>query len=110
MHSAGMLCGISILIMIVASLLDKDTNTEENLKLVWDSPMTPLRIKGAPGLLNYKFLSIVALLAASALYFAFRAPSDEKIEAWKTANPENAAKIEAHIHPAPAAAAVGEEE
>ncbi len=99
MHAAGMLCGICIVVMIVASLLDEDTNTEENLKFVWDSPMTPLRIKGAPGLLNYKFLSIVALLAASAIYFAFRAPSKEKMEAWKTANPENAAKIEAHIHP-----------
>lgn len=100
MHAAGMLCGICIVIMIVVSLLDQDTNTEENLKLVWDSPLTPLRIKGAPGLLNYKFLSIVALLAASTIYFLFRAPSQEKINAWKTANPENAAKIEAHCHPA----------
>ncbi|HKL22810.1 MAG TPA: hypothetical protein VJ904_13465, partial [Tichowtungia sp.] len=102
MHAAGMLCGICILIMIAASLLDQDTNTQENLKLVWDSPLTPLRIKGARGLLNYKFLSVVALLAVSAIYFAFRAPSEEKLEAWKTAHPENAAKIEAHIHPAPA--------
>lgn len=101
MHAAGMLCGICIVIMIVVSLLDKDTNTEENLKLVWDSPLTPLRIKGAPGLMNYKFLSIVALLAASALYFAFRAPTEEKLAAWKTAHPENAAKMEAHMHPEP---------
>ncbi|WP_281281076.1 hypothetical protein [Pontiella sulfatireligans] len=40
---------VCILIMIVVSLLDKDTNTEENLKLVWDSPLTPLRIPGAKG-------------------------------------------------------------
>ena len=64
--------------------------------------MTPLRIKGAPGLLNYKFLSIVALLAAIAIYFVFRAPSEEKIQEWKDANPENAAKIEAHCNPATA--------
>lgn len=99
MHSAGMLCGICILIMIAVSLLDKDTNTEENLKLVWDSPLTPLRIKGVKGLMNYKFLSIVVLLVASTIYFLFRAPTAEKIAAWKTANPEAAAKIEAHCHP-----------
>jgi len=102
MHSAGMLCGISILIMIVVSLLDKNTNTEENLKLVWDSPITPLRIKGAPGLLNYKFLSVLVMLAASIIYFLFRSPSEERIDDWKTANPENAAKIEAHCNPATA--------
>lgn len=101
MHAAGLLCGICILVMIIVSLLDKDTNTEANLKLVWDSPMTPLRIKGAPGLLNYKFLSLLVMLAASILYFVFRAPSAEKIADWKAANPENAAKIESHINPVP---------
>ena len=99
MHAAGMLCGICILLMIVISLLGGNANTAENLKLVWDSPMTPLRIPGAKGLLNYKFLSLVVMLAASTLYFIFRAPSAEKVEAWKTANPGNAAQIEAHIHP-----------
>lgn len=109
MHAAGMLCGICILIMIIVSLLDKDTNTEENLKLVWDSPMTPLRIPGAKGLLNYKFLSLLVMLAASIIYFIFRAPSAEMVDAWKTANPESAAKIEAHIHPKPIAPTTGEE-
>ncbi|WP_168432855.1 hypothetical protein [Pontiella sulfatireligans] len=51
--------------------------------------------------MNYKFLSTVVLLAASAIYFAFRSPSGEKLNVWKTANPGNAARIEAHIHPAP---------
>jgi SSS family solute:Na+ symporter len=99
MHTAGMLCGICILIMIVASLLDKDTNTEENLKLVWDSPLTPLRIKGVRGVMNYKFLSVVVMMAAGIIYFLFRAPSAEKLNAWKSAHPENAAKIEVHINP-----------
>jgi len=99
MHAAGMLCGICILLMVVISLFGQNTNTEENLKLVWDSPMTPLRIKGARGLLNYKFLSLLVMLAASTIYFIFRAPSTEKIEAWKTAHPKNAAKIEAHCNP-----------
>jgi SSS family solute:Na+ symporter len=100
MHAAGLLCGICILIMIVVSLLDKNTNTEENLKLVWDSPLTPLRIKGGRGLLNYKFLSVVVIIAVSTIYFLFRAPTAEKIAAWKTANPLAAAKIEAHCYPA----------
>jgi hypothetical protein len=54
MHAAGMLCGISVLVMIIVSLLNQNTNTEENLRLVWDSPLTPLRIKRAHGLMNYK--------------------------------------------------------
>jgi SSS family solute:Na+ symporter len=100
MHAAGMMCGICILIMIIASLIDTDTNTEENLKLVWDSPLTPLRIPGAKGLLNYKILSLLVMLAASIIYFLFRGPSAEKVETWKTANPDAAAKIEAHCNPA----------
>jgi SSS family solute:Na+ symporter len=103
MHSAGMLCGICILVMIVVSLFGKNTNTEENLKLVWDSPMTPLRIKGSAGVMNYKFLSLLVMLAAAIIYFIFRAPSEQKIDAWKAANPESAARIEAHINPEPTA-------
>ncbi|MBT7369895.1 MAG: hypothetical protein HN816_04555, partial [Gammaproteobacteria bacterium] len=99
LHAAGLLCGICILIIIVVSLLDEDTNTEENLKLVWDSPMTPLRIKGSSGLMNYKVLSIIVMLAASIIYFMFRAPSPANVEAWKTANPKAAALIENHINP-----------
>jgi hypothetical protein len=53
-------------------------------------------------LLNYKFLSVLVMLAASIIYFLFRSPSEERIDDWKTANPENAAKIEAHCNPAPA--------
>ena len=100
MHAAGLLCGICILLMIVVSLLGRDTNSEENLKLVWDSPLTPLRIPGSRGLLNYKFLSIVALLAVSIIYYIFRSPSEERIAAWRAANPEAAAQIDAHCNPA----------
>ena len=94
-----MMCGIGILTMIIASLATRDTNSAENLKLVWDSPLTPLRIKGARGLMNYKFLSLLVMLAASVIYFLFRAPSEKRIDAWKSAQPENATKIEAHTHP-----------
>ncbi|VGO12763.1 Sodium/glucose cotransporter [Pontiella desulfatans] len=103
MHAAGLLCLICIIIMIVASLLGEDTNTEENLKLVWDSPMTPLRIKGSPGLMNYKFQAVAVMTIACIIYFLFRAPTQEKIDAWKTANPEAAARIEAHCNPTPEA-------
>jgi hypothetical protein len=50
--------------------------------------------------MNYKFLSVLALLTASTIYFLFRFPSEEKINAWKSAHPENAARIEAHCNPA----------
>ena len=102
MHAAGMLCGFCTLLMIVFSMQGENTNTEENLKLVWDSPLTPLRIPGARGLLNYKFLSIVVLVAACAIYYIFRVPSDEKIAAWEKANPEAASQIAIHTAPKPA--------
>ena len=102
MHASGILCGICTLIMIVVSLRGEDTNTKENQEMAWDSPITPLRIPGSRGLMNYKFLSIFVLLAASIIYFLFRAPSEEKIKAWETANPAAAAQIEAHCNPAPA--------
>lgn len=76
--------------MVVASLLDRDTNTEENLRLVWGSPLAPLRIRGAAGLMNYKFLSLLVMLVAGLIYFAFRSPSAEQLEAWKKGNPEAA--------------------
>jgi SSS family solute:Na+ symporter len=97
MHASGLLCLICLVLMVVVSLLTPDTNTDENRKLVWDSPMTPLRIPGVKGLMNYKFLSIVVLLAASSIYYAFRSPSPEKIAQWESANPESAARIAEHI-------------
>jgi SSS family solute:Na+ symporter len=104
MHSAAILCLICIAIMIVASLFGKDTNTEENLKLVWDSPMTPLRIKGSAGLMNYKFLSVVLMIIAAVIYGIFRSPSAERMAAWETANPGAASRMEAHRNPPPAGA------
>ena len=97
MHASGLLCLICLVLMVVVSLLTPDTNTEENRKLVWDSPLTPLRIPGAKGLLNYKLLSIVVMLAASTIYYIFRSPSPERLAEWKAAHPGSAARIEEHI-------------
>jgi len=97
MQASGILCLICITMNIVISLLTEDTNTEENLKLVWDSPLTPFRIPGVRGFMNYKFLSVVVLIAVSTLYYIFRMPSKEKVEAWEAANPESAAKLEVHM-------------
>lgn len=108
MHASALLCGICIVLMIIVSLMDEDTNTADNLKLVWDSPMTPLRIKGCPGLMNYKVLSVLVMAVASIIYFIFRAPSAEKLAKWKAGNPGAAAQIEAHCHPAPVDAVDGE--
>ena len=107
MHASAMLCGMSIVTIIALSLVGQDDNTDENRALVWEHPLAALKVKGAPGLLNYKFLSVLALLAASALYYAFRQPSDERVAAWEKANPEAAARIAAHR--APAAPEVAEE-
>jgi len=96
MHASGLLCGLCMLLLILCSLSEKGTNTAENLALVWDTPLTPLRIPGARSLMNYKFLSLVLLATASLIYYCFRAPSEAKVAAWEQAQPENAAKISRH--------------
>jgi len=96
MHAAGLLCLICVAILIVGSLLTADRNTSANLELVWDSPLTPLRIPGKRGVMNYKFLSITVLVAVSVIYFIFRAPSEARLSAWQEAHPEAAARMEHH--------------
>ena len=94
---SGVMCLIGILTMVIVSLLTEDSNTDENRKLVWDNPLTPFKIPGAPGLMNYKLLSVIVLLVACGIYYAFRMPTKGEMDAWKKNNPEYAAKIQAHI-------------
>ena len=97
MQVSGILCLICIVMMIVISLMTDNNNTEENLKLVWDNPLTPFKIPGAKGLLNYKFLSVAVLVAACLVYWFFRMPSEQAKDAWKKAHPKYAAEIQAHM-------------
>ena len=97
MQVSGILCLICIVMIMVISLLTENTNTEENLKLVWDNPLTPFKIKGSRGLMNYKFLSIVVLLAACIIYYLFRMPSTEERSKWALQHPEYAAEIQSHM-------------
>lgn len=62
------ICGV---IMVVMSILYPEPLTEEKSKLVWKSPLEPLREKGWPGLGNYKLLSGVLALTMIALYIIF---------------------------------------
>jgi SSS family solute:Na+ symporter len=96
MHAAGLLCLICLGIMIAGSLLTVNRNTASNLELVWDSPLTPLRIPGTRGLMNYKLLSVTVLAAVSVIYFIFRSPGEERLNAWRQAQPEAAARMDAH--------------
>ena len=97
MHASGLLCLLCLALMIGVSLATSDTNTDENRKLVWDSPLTPLRIPGKKGLLNYRFLSLAVMLSAATIYYVFRSPSPERLAEWEAANPESASRIEMHI-------------
>ena len=97
MQVSGILCLICIVMIIVISLLTENKNTEENLKLVWDNPLTPFKIPGAKGLLNYKFLSVTVLVGACLLYWFFRMPSEQEKKAWEKAHPKYAAEIQAHM-------------
>ena len=97
MQVSGILCLICIIMMVVISLMTENRNTEENLKLVWDSPLAPLKIPGARGLMNYKFLSVVVLIVACLIYYIFRIPSKEELDSWKKAHPVYAAEIQTHM-------------
>lgn len=101
MHAAGLLCLVCLIIMILSSLLTANRNTASNLELVWDSPLTPLRIPGARGLMNYKILSVTALVAVSVIYFLFRSPGAERLNAWRQAHPEAAVRMDVHQGIAP---------
>jgi SSS family solute:Na+ symporter len=59
------------LIMVAASLAFPEPLTEEKRKLVWRSPLEPLREKGWPGLGNYKLLSAVLAVTMITLYVIF---------------------------------------
>jgi SSS family solute:Na+ symporter len=62
------ICGV---IMVVTSLLFPEALPEEKRKLVWKSPLEPLREKGWPGIGNYKLLSAILALTMIALYIIF---------------------------------------
>ena len=62
---------ICAVIMIVVSRLFPESLTDQKLKLIWKSPLEPLREKGWPGIGNYKLLSLILALCMVALYFIF---------------------------------------
>ena len=62
------ICGV---VMVVMSMVFPELLTEEKSKLVWKSPLEPLREKGWPGIGNYKLLSAVLAFTMIALYIFF---------------------------------------
>lgn len=62
------ICGV---IMVVMSIVFPEPLTEEKSKLVWKSPLEPLREKGWPGIGNYKLLSVILAVSMIALYIIF---------------------------------------
>jgi SSS family solute:Na+ symporter len=62
------ICG---LVLVVTSLAFPELLTEEKRKLVWKSPLEPLREKGWPGLGSYKLLSAVLAATMVTLYIIF---------------------------------------
>ena len=62
------ICG---LVLVVTSMAFPEPLTEEKRKLIWKSPLEPLREKGWPGLGNYKLLSGILAVTMIALYIIF---------------------------------------
>ena len=64
----AMVCSV---VMIMASLLFRETLTDAKSRLVWKSFMAPLQDKGWPGLGNYKLLSAALAIVMITLYVIF---------------------------------------
>lgn len=63
---------ICAVMQICCSFLFPATLSAEKEKLYWESPLEPLRIKGWPGLANYKVLTTILLVTITILYTIFR--------------------------------------
>ena len=59
-------------LQVVLSYVFPMRHTAESSRLYWESPLAPLRVKGWPGLANYKVLSAVLLGVMAVLYWCFR--------------------------------------
>jgi len=71
MMASFYLACVCTVIMVVVSRLFPEPLTEQKLKLIWKSPLEPLREKGWPGIGNYKLLSVILALCMIVLYFVF---------------------------------------
>lgn len=63
---------VCVLLQVILSFAFPMQHTAESGRLYWESPLAPLRVKGWPGLANYKVLSTVLLLVMAVLYWVFR--------------------------------------
>ena len=63
-------CFCSI-IMILVSTFFPDSPTRDQIALVWNSPLEPLREKGISGAGNYKIISLVLACVMIVLYILF---------------------------------------
>lgn len=61
-----------LFIQVGLSYISPVKHTAESQKLYWESPLDPLKIKGAKGFANYKLLSILLLVIMAFLFYTFR--------------------------------------
>ncbi|MGB0991161.1 MAG: sodium:solute symporter [Akkermansiaceae bacterium] len=59
-------------VQITIALVSKQPVPNSSAQLCWESPLAPLRAKGWPGVLNYKFLAAALLAVMVVLYGIFR--------------------------------------
>lgn len=63
---------ICSLVLLVVSILKPHEHTTESEKLVWSSPLEPLRDTGWKGIGNYKLLSLILIVTMVVLYGIFQ--------------------------------------
>ncbi len=66
------MCAASVLLQCILTAIWPKLTNEDPQQLYWPHPLASLKHPGWPGLLNYKFLAAVVLIAMTTLYAVFR--------------------------------------
>jgi SSS family solute:Na+ symporter len=72
MMMAFYMCMVCFAMQITFTLVFPKQSTEDPQALYWPHPLDALKAPGWPGILNYKFLAIVVIVAMAGLYTIFR--------------------------------------
>jgi solute:Na+ symporter, SSS family len=72
MMMAFYMCVACVAMQVAFTIAMPKLAGEDPQKLYWPHPLDALKSPGWPGLLNYKFLALLVILAMSALYIIFR--------------------------------------
>ncbi|MES2995699.1 MAG: sodium/solute symporter [Verrucomicrobiota bacterium] len=66
------MCAACVIMQVIFTFAFPKRADEDPQSLYWNHPLESLQTPGWPGILNYKFMALVVVVAMSTLYFFFR--------------------------------------